>query len=40
MRSSERTYVQWRLTLAANRRFTWEPFRDAPVVKRSRINIG
>jgi predicted RNase H-like HicB family nuclease len=26
--------------LAANRRYTWEPYRDAPVVKRGRIKVG
>ena len=28
------------VTLAMNRRLTWEPFRDAPEVKRARIEIG
>ncbi len=28
------------VTLASNRRFTWEPFRDAVVVKRGRIKVG
>ena len=28
------------VTLATNRRMTWEPFRDAPVVKRGSIKVG
>jgi hypothetical protein len=28
------------VTLAVNRRMTWEPFRDAVVVKRGRIKVG
>jgi predicted RNase H-like HicB family nuclease len=28
------------VTLASNRRSTWEPYRDAPVVKRGRIKVG
>ena len=28
------------VTLAGNRRMTWEPFRDAVVVKRGRIKVG
>jgi predicted RNase H-like HicB family nuclease len=28
------------VTLATNRRLTWEPFRDAPVVKRGQIKVG
>jgi predicted RNase H-like HicB family nuclease len=28
------------VTLATNRRLTWEPFRDAPEVKRAQIKIG
>lgn len=26
--------------LATNRRVTWEPFRDAPVVKRVAVKVG
>lgn len=28
------------VVLAANRRFTWEPYRDAPVVKRGSLKVG
>ena len=28
------------VTLASNRRLTWEPYRDAPVVKRGQIKVG
>ena len=28
------------VTLATNRRLTWEPFRDSPEVKRAQIKIG
>jgi predicted RNase H-like HicB family nuclease len=28
------------VTLATNRRLTWAPFRDAPVVRRGRIKVG
>ena len=28
------------VTLASNRRMTWEPYRDAPVVKRGSIKVG
>lgn len=28
------------VTLATNRRFTWEAFRDAPVIKRGSIKVG
>jgi hypothetical protein len=28
------------VTLAVNRRMTWEPFRDAVVVKRGQIKVG
>ena len=28
------------VTLAGNRHMTWEPYRDAPVVKRGSIKVG
>lgn len=28
------------VTLAGNRRMAWEPFRDAPEVKRARLRVG